>query len=143
MCIYSKSMLLSSFFNQLLSETSLVILSADSDARFLVTMFPDNENSLSHGTVVAGEAKVLLDSCMSTNGCLFRRWYLSVEKLRWNLNSLLQIVQTTTSFDLKTNFPSKIDFFPGFILITIPRRVFTKRINHSLPIWRYEFPLPT
>ena len=49
----------SSMFNQLVRQTSLSTLVGDSDARFLLTIFPDRptENKRSYGTVVAGVAR--------------------------------------------------------------------------------------
>jgi len=38
----------------LFKQTSLWTFFDDSEARFLLTILPDAENSLSHGTVVAG-----------------------------------------------------------------------------------------
>ena len=47
------------FLSQLLRQTSLLTLPAESEARFLLTILSDTENSLSRGTVVAGGQRYL------------------------------------------------------------------------------------
>ena len=44
------------------------MLSGDMEARLLFTTWPDMENNLSHGTVVAGEARYL-NASLATRPC--------------------------------------------------------------------------
>ena len=45
---------MSQSLSQLLRQASLLTFPGDSEARFLLTILPDTENSRSQGTVVAG-----------------------------------------------------------------------------------------